>query len=162
MKEIKRGYVKWEDENGFHKEPLADHPELLASASVREQLHAEEARRLNAAAEDYLDAADEDAEDLQQDTLEALKEAPEDVLTAGQLVAADDGHGETIIVPASEVEAPITSENLRGEAPAEVTSGKIETTTITGGKINSDQLHPDALWSEDHQEALAQLKRETT
>lgn len=97
-KTVKRGYVRWEDENGFHKEPLADHPELLASASPKEQLRAEEARRLNAAAEEYLEEAAESEEDAAKEALVELKKAPEDVLTADQLVDEE--------VPASGAEEP--------------------------------------------------------
>lgn len=105
-KVIKRGYVKWEDENGFHKEPLSDHPELLVRASAEDQLRAEEVKRLNAAAEEKEEQV-EDNHDV-EDTLKALKAAPEDVLTAAQLVETDNGNGETVIKPASEVEeAPI-------------------------------------------------------
>lgn len=84
-KVIKRGYVKWEDENGYHKEPLADHPELLKDASPKEQLAAEEARRLNEAAVEYLEAQEEEGENRYEEALEELKAAPEDVLTAAQL-----------------------------------------------------------------------------
>jgi hypothetical protein len=127
--EIKRGYVKWTDENGvFHKEPLADHPELLDKASPAQQIAAEEVRRLNAHAEEVLAERKADAADEQWDTLEALQDAPETVLTTGDLVAVSVD-GEEMIVPAEEVAEPVTSEEL---------------------------------WSEDHEEALMQLKRETT
>jgi len=93
-KVIKRGYVKWTDEDGvFHKEPLADHPELLAKADPAEQLRAEEVRRMNASAEEYVaDIEDTRDEDLKEALVE-LKAAPEEVLTAAQLtdVAPDSG-----------------------------------------------------------------------
>lgn len=79
-KVLKRGYVKWTDETGFHKEPAYLHPELLADASVKEQIAAEEARRLNEEAELAL-LVDSDDELL----LEELKAAPSDVLTVAQL-----------------------------------------------------------------------------
>ena len=140
--EVKRGYVKWTDKDGnFHKEPLADHPELLAAASPREKIAAEEVRRLNAAAEEFYeeleDAGDEDA----LETLEALKSAPDDVLTTADLTVADDGEGHEEIVP---VEEPVDSEDLHNwntESPAPV---------------------EEDLWSEDHAKALEQLKETTT
>lgn len=85
-KEVKRGYVKWTDEDGvFHKEPLVDHPELLEDASPEEQLIAEEVRRLNGQAEVEVMEAEEDNDQDLLDTLHALQGAPEDVLTAAQL-----------------------------------------------------------------------------
>lgn len=82
-KEVKRGYVKWTDEDGvYHKEPLVDHPELLKAASPKEQLAAEEVRRLNEAAEES-EKPDEDAEILE--TLDELKKAPDEVLVAADL-----------------------------------------------------------------------------
>lgn len=114
MKEIKRGYVKWTDENGvFHKEPLADHPELLAKASPKEQIAAEEVVRLNAAAEAQIAETEGDVEEDQLETLEALKTAPEHVLTTGQLTT-EVVDGEEIIVPVDEVlvlEEPLWSED---------------------------------------------------
>lgn len=114
MKEIKRGYVKWTDENGvFHKEPLADHPELLAKASPKEQIAAEEVVRLNAAAEAQIAETEGDIEEDQLETLEALKTAPEHILTTGQLTT-EVVDGEEIIVPVDEVlvlEEPLWSED---------------------------------------------------
>lgn len=47
-KEVKRGYVKWTDEDGvFHKEPLYDHPELLAKASDNEKEYARQLKEMN-------------------------------------------------------------------------------------------------------------------
>jgi len=87
-KVVKRGYVKWTDDDGvFHMEPLADHPELLAKADAAEQLQAEEARRLNHAADEFYADREEDSEQDAKDTVAALKKAPEEVLTAAQLVA---------------------------------------------------------------------------
>lgn len=83
---IRRGYVKWTDPEGvFHKEPLVDHPDLLATASAQEQLQAEEARRLNESAElaELSDEADAEAETLE--VLEELKKATDDIITAAQL-----------------------------------------------------------------------------
>ncbi|RZK45219.1 MAG: hypothetical protein EOO61_00755 [Hymenobacter sp.] len=88
-KVIKRGYVKWEDENGFHKEPLSDHPELLAKASPREQLYAEEVKRQNTQAEQLVAENEDDAEQDTKDTLEALKAAPEEIVSATQLTAEE-------------------------------------------------------------------------
>lgn len=85
-KVIKRGYVKWVDEKGVrHKEPLYKHPELLKDASPEEQLAAEEARRLNEAAEKTLEARDSERGGEVLEVLEALKEAPADVLIAAEL-----------------------------------------------------------------------------
>jgi hypothetical protein len=84
-KEIKRGYVKWEDENGFHKELLTDHPELLAKATPIQQLAAEEAKRSEAAAVESAKEDEKDAEATVEDTLEALRSAPPEVITATQL-----------------------------------------------------------------------------
>lgn len=45
--DIKRGYVKWTDENGvFHKEPLYLHPDLLATATDEQKRDAEAVRVL--------------------------------------------------------------------------------------------------------------------
>ena len=85
-KEVKRGYVKWEDENGvLHKELLSDHPELLKAASPREQLAAEEAKRMNAAGEKTATETEEEGNKFYLDTLADLKAAPADVLTAADL-----------------------------------------------------------------------------
>lgn len=101
-KVIKRGYVKWTDEFGvFHKEPLANHPELLAAASVEDQIAAEEARRLNEAAEFYEIERLTDVHEAEVKTLDALKAAPEEVLVAAQL--ATDEHGDPIPEKAEEV-----------------------------------------------------------
>lgn len=82
-KVIKRGYVKWTDEDGvFHKEPLSDHPDMLKDASPQDQLAAEEVRRMNAAAEEM---AEKPVEDNTKEVLEELKAAPDDVLTAAAL-----------------------------------------------------------------------------
>lgn len=114
-KTVKRGYVRWTDENGvFHKEPLANHPDLLASASPQEQLRAEEARRLNAAAEEAAAEVSESEEKDLKDTLAALKAAPEEVHTAAQLVeeepasAASEPVSEDSALPSDE---PIDSEH---------------------------------------------------
>lgn len=89
-KEVKRGYVKWTDDDGvFHKEPLINHPELLAKASPAEQLAAEEVRRLNASAEEDVEEDKEEANENIEEVLEDLKKAPEDVLTASQLINQD-------------------------------------------------------------------------
>lgn len=139
VKEISRGYVKWTDENGFHKEPLYDHPDLLASASPEDQLAAEEARRLNQAAEQTLEARDADAEVETTEVLEALKAAPDDVLTAAQLVEADvDGDGKTEFVEASAVEAPISSTDTFDNLDAKATmSTAPDTTTNTAPKADT-------------------------
>jgi hypothetical protein len=88
---VNRGYVRWTDDDGvFHKEPLYDHPDLLAKASPAEQLAAEEARRLNASAQEYYDSQEDNAEKDAVDTLKALKAAPEEILTSAELVADQD------------------------------------------------------------------------
>ena len=100
-KVIRRGYVKWTDDDGvFHKEPLADHPELLTSATPEQQLEAEEVRRLNAAGEEALRAQDDAHIDDIAETLIALKAAPEEVLTAAELPDSE--------APASAPEEPKT------------------------------------------------------
>lgn len=100
-KEVKRGYVKWVDEDGvFHKEPLVDHPQLLKNASPREQLAAEEAKRMNAAVETVEEDSEEAQDELFLDTLADLKAAPADVLTASQLEVTEETK------PASAVEEP--------------------------------------------------------
>ena len=130
--EIKRGYVKWTSEDGvFHKEPLANHPELLASATPRQQLQAEEARRLNEAASEAEESREETADSDAEDTLEALREAPEDVLTATELVSALD---EAETVPASAAQEEVSGDDLPSDEP---------------------------LWSEDHRRALEQLREAT-
>lgn len=87
-KEISRGYVKWYDDDGtFHKEPLADHPDMLADATPAQQLDAEEAKRLNAAGEEALKVDDKQQEEEIKTALEELKAAPKDILTADQLDA---------------------------------------------------------------------------
>ena len=113
-KEVKRGYVKWTDDDGvFHKEPLADHPELLAKASPREQLAAEEARRMNAAGEKEAEETQAEGDELYLDTLADLKAAPEEVLTGAQLVSGEfDEEGNTITKPASAAEEPVATPNL--------------------------------------------------
>ncbi len=142
-KEVKRGYVKWTDEDGvFHKEPLADHPELLEDASPKEQLRAEEARRLNAAAEEAVAIDQEEADEAILDTLEALQDAPDNVLTAADLTVADDGEGHEEIVP---VETHVSSSDLNNwsnESPAVV-------------------AEDEESWSADHAKALEQLRDET-
>jgi hypothetical protein len=96
-KVIKRGYVKWTDSDGvFHKEPLSDHPELLADATDEQKLQAEEVRRLNEAGADAMAVAEETGSSEAADTLVALKAAPPSVLTAAQL---DD-------IPSTEVVEP--------------------------------------------------------
>ena len=135
-KQIKRGYVKWTDENGvFHKEPLADHPELLADASPRDQLQAEEVRRLNAAAEEFTTEREESAEDQTREALQDLKAAPADVLTAADL-------------PSSSASAPEDT----GEKTEEVES------------LQKPAAMPDASIEEvkKHDEALAELRENTT
>jgi len=100
-KVVKRGYVKWTDEDGvFHKEPLADHPEMLTKAEPVEQLRAEEARRLNASAEEQVEEAKETRDEDFKETLAALKKAPDEVHTAAELVGN---------APASAAEEPATS-----------------------------------------------------
>src|SRR6476646_2145337 len=90
QKEVKRGYVKWTDADGvFHKELLSEHPELLADASPKEQLYAEEARRQSELAEDLVAQDEENAEELILDTVEALKAAPDEVVSAAQLPEED-------------------------------------------------------------------------
>lgn len=114
QKEVKRGYVKWYDTDGvFHKEPLADHPELLKDASPREQLAAEEAKRMNAAGEREVEETKEEGDQLYLDTLADLKAAPEEVLTGIQLVTGEfDAEGNTITKPASAAEEPIATPNF--------------------------------------------------
>ncbi len=112
--EIKRGYVKWTSEDGvFHKEPLFEHPDLLASASPEEQLRAEEVRRLNEAASVESENREEAAEEDAVDTLEALREAPAEILTASALVGALE---EAEAEPASAAEEPVSSEPTSDEA----------------------------------------------
>lgn len=148
--EIRRGYVKWTDEDGvFHKEPLHEHPELLAKASAAEQIAAEEVRRLNEAAEEYLEKREDTVEEDQWETLGALQEAPDYVLTTNQLTT--DADGEIVPVP----EEPITSTDLDTE---EVRVAKEE---LLAKLVRKDPL-PEELWSEDHEEALVQLERETS
>lgn len=103
-KVVSRGYVKWTDEDGvFHKEPLYKHEDMLAKASPAEKLAAEEVRRLNAAAEEFYADRDEDVNEDLLDTLDALKEAPEDIHTAAELVAELD---EAESAPLSGAEEP--------------------------------------------------------
>lgn len=140
-KVISRGYVKWTDEDGvFHKEPLYDHPEMLAKATPAEQLAAEEARRLNAAAEEYYSGVEDTAEQDARDTLEALKEAPEDVRTSGELVAELD--------KAEGSEESHEIEILK--APAD------ETVVEERGAADEPADNPD------HQQALDELREATT
>lgn len=121
-KEIKRGYVKWTDEDGtFHKEPLADHPELLNSASPKEQLQAEEVRRLNDHGEEVLEKQKDEGDANYRATTAALKKADDDVLTAGDLTTADDGKGGTTIVPVKEVEEKVAEQNEAPKSGAEET-----------------------------------------
>lgn len=110
-KEIKRGYVKWTDENGvFHKEPLVDHKELFEDATPEQQLAAEEVRRLNAAAAEEQEDNEEDAEQWTLDKLHALQGAPKEILTADQLpddmVEEDTRPTITEVVPSSGAEEP--------------------------------------------------------
>ncbi len=114
-KEVNRGYVKWTDEDGvFHKEPLADHPELLVKASPREQLAAEEAKRMNAAGEKEMQKTKEEGDELFLDTLADLKAAPEEVLTGTQLVSGEfDAEGNAVTKPASAAEEPVPTPNLK-------------------------------------------------
>jgi hypothetical protein len=103
-KVIKRGYVKWTDADGvFHKEPLADHPELLASATDSQKLQAEEVRRLNEAGADAQAAASEENTQDTADALAALKAAPPSVLTASQL-------DEVIVAPAQDAVSVVEPE----------------------------------------------------
>lgn len=44
MKEIRRGYVKWEENGVFHKEPLYKFPDLLEKATDVQKAQAEEVR----------------------------------------------------------------------------------------------------------------------
>jgi len=136
VKEVKRGYVKWTDENGvFHKEPLVDHPELLAKASPEEQLAAEEARRLNAAAEEFLADREEDGEEAIVEALADLKAAPEEVLTASQLTE----------------EAPMSGAEDPGEK-----SGQVETLQEPAATDPNDQENVS-----EHDRALAELREAT-
>lgn len=122
---VKRGYVKWTDEDGvFHKEPLADHPELLAKASPTEQLRAEEVRRLNAAADEAVEEKKSDADADTKETLEALKSAPEEVLTAGQLTTEETA-------PASAAEEPVVSEEAPVDADREAALAALREKTAT-------------------------------
>jgi hypothetical protein len=129
MKEIKRGYVKWTDEDGtYHKELLTDHPELLAKATDRQKIAAEEARRLNDDAEKQMNI---DAASVVEDaskTLVALKAAPVDVLTTGDLVAITDDKGQEKIVPATD---HISSVSL--DTPVEVKQQTQPSKTDTTG-----------------------------
>lgn len=85
-REIKRGYVKWTDENGvFHKELLSDHPELLKEASPKQQLAAEEAKRQADQAEKITVESESTQEELLLETLHDLKAAPADVTSAAEL-----------------------------------------------------------------------------
>lgn len=112
-KVVRRGYVKWTDKDGvFHKELLSEHPDLMTDASPEEQLATEEARRLNGAAKEFLEARDAENDDDVADTLEALKDAPDDVLTASDLVAVIDDEGNEVILPASEANARVDSNDL--------------------------------------------------
>lgn len=101
-KEVKRGYVKWEDENGFHKEPLSDHPDLLADASPREQLYAEEVKRHNALADTHFEQEEKSQDEVIEEALEELKSAPPEVISAASLVEE---------VPAAAPEEPVVEED---------------------------------------------------
>ena len=138
MKEIKRGYVKWEDENGFHKEPLYKHPDLLADASVEEQIAAEEVRRLNEAAEEFQEETDEDAEQEAWDVLHALKGAPDDVLTVAQL--AEDSDGE----PLPEAAEIITSEDLHTIDAPQIEARAITASSIPAGSHAAVKIDDDS------------------
>jgi hypothetical protein len=127
MKTIKRGYVKWEENGVFHKEPLYKHPDLLASASVEDQIAAEEVRRLNEAAEEFLLERELEGQEDAEAVLEALKAAPDDVLTAEQLAVDDEGN------PVPEAVEPIDSEDLQ----------TVEATKIPAGSITADMLAAD-------------------
>lgn len=110
-KEIKRGYVKWTDEDGvFHKEPLVDHPELFDDANPEQQLVAEEVRRLNAAAVVDQEEMKEEEEQWTLDKLHALQGAPKEILTADQLEEIPEAPQEATIkevdVPSSGAEEP--------------------------------------------------------
>ncbi len=108
-KEIKRGYVKWEDDEGvMHKELLTDHPELLASANPKQQLAAEEARRMAEAGETEVAEDKAEEERVVVETLEALKSAPPEVLTGAQL--PEDEQVE-VTKPASGAEEPAANPN---------------------------------------------------
>lgn len=45
--EIKRGYVKWEENGKRFKEPLYKHPKLYAEATPEQKAAADEVRKLN-------------------------------------------------------------------------------------------------------------------
>ena len=117
-KEIKRGYVKWTDEDGtFHKEPLADHPELLKAANEKQQLQAEEARRLNDAAEETLQARDEDVGTDYAEALEVLKDS--DALTAAEALAETDAQSAPVAAPEEPVKDGRTTLTVSDERAAD-------------------------------------------
>jgi hypothetical protein len=107
VKEIKRGYVKWTDENGFHKEPLVDHPELLKAVSEKEQLKAEEVARLNESAEEFQANSEKTAEADYAEALEVLKTS--DALTAAEAYAEIDQAEAPVAAPAE----PVTEDPKR-------------------------------------------------
>ena len=128
-KVIKRGYVKWTDDDGvFHKEPLSDHAELLQGSSPKDQLYAEEARRLNAAAEKQTEETEKENQDTTKDTVDALKAAPHDVLTAAQLETTD---GE--VAPAAAAEEPAVKTEPKTEADENHDRALVELREQTAG-----------------------------
>ena len=135
MKTIKRGYVKWEENGVFHKEPLYKHPDLLASASVEDQIAAEEVRRLNEAAEEFLLERELEGQEDAEAVLEALKAAPDDVLTAEQLATDDEGN------PVPEAVEPVDSEDLQTVEDSKIASEDVEATS--SNSIKHDDSNND-------------------
>jgi hypothetical protein len=75
-KVIVRGYVKWTDKDGvFHKEMLADHPDMLAKATEEQKAQAEEVVALHKSAEKFLALQEEPAEETE------IKSAAEETVT---------------------------------------------------------------------------------
>lgn len=139
MKTIKRGYVKWEENGVFHKEPLYKHPDLLASASVEDQIAAEEVRRLNEAAEEFLLERELEG---QEDAEAVLEAAPDDVLTAEQLATDDEGNP---VPEAVDSEAgKITAAKLNANAiTADMLSADVEPASIKSNSILTVDLNDD-------------------
>lgn len=140
---IRRGYVKWTSPDGvFHKEPLVDHPDLLATASAREQLQAEEARRLNESAE-LAELSDEVAEEVAiKETLEELKAAPDDILTAAQL--DETAFDSAIAERNEEVFGTEIKSGAEENSSERITSGTINATKIEAGSITPSYVRRDA------------------
>lgn len=142
MKTIKRGYVKWEENGVFHKEPLYKHPDLLASASVEDQIAAEEVRRLNEAAEEFLLERELEGQEDAEAVLEALKAAPDDVLTAEQLAVDvaevedfEDGKITAAKINANTINADRIGVNYE---PASIKSNSILTVDLNDDDSNND------------------------